>query len=122
MSRRSAPEENARPAPMIRYGAHRLVLACALSAASRSSPELLVPRVERLRAVQFDRRRAVDERHVDCVELHRRGSLWCVEMSRPVIGICTALERARWGMWDQQAVLLSRSYVRGRAAVPGRLS
>jgi putative glutamine amidotransferase len=34
-----------------------------------------------------------------------------VEMSRPVIGICTALERARWGMWDQEAVLLSRSYV-----------
>jgi putative glutamine amidotransferase len=34
-----------------------------------------------------------------------------VAMGRPVIGICTALERARWGMWDQQAVLLSRSYV-----------
>ncbi len=34
-----------------------------------------------------------------------------MEMGRPVIGICTALERARWGMWDQQAVLLSRSYV-----------
>src|SRR6185437_8452068 len=32
-------------------------------------------------------------------------------MKRPVIGICTALERARWGMWDQEAVLLSRSYV-----------
>ncbi|HEX4838207.1 MAG TPA: gamma-glutamyl-gamma-aminobutyrate hydrolase family protein [Solirubrobacteraceae bacterium] len=32
-------------------------------------------------------------------------------MTRPVIGICTALERARWGMWDQQAVLLSRGYV-----------
>lgn len=32
-------------------------------------------------------------------------------MSRPVIGICTALERARWGMWDQQALLLPRSYV-----------
>jgi putative glutamine amidotransferase len=32
-------------------------------------------------------------------------------MTRPTIGICTALERARWGMWDQQAVLLSRSYV-----------
>jgi putative glutamine amidotransferase len=32
-------------------------------------------------------------------------------MARPVIGICTALERARWGMWDQEAVLLSRSYV-----------
>ncbi len=34
-----------------------------------------------------------------------------MQMGRPVIGICTALERARWGMWDQQAVLLSRSYV-----------
>jgi putative glutamine amidotransferase len=34
-----------------------------------------------------------------------------VGMARPVIGICTALERARWGMWDQEAVLLSRSYV-----------
>lgn len=33
-------------------------------------------------------------------------------MSRPVIGICTALERARWGMWDQEAVLLPRSYVK----------
>lgn len=32
-------------------------------------------------------------------------------MSRPVIGICTALERAQWGMWDQQAVLLPRSYI-----------
>jgi putative glutamine amidotransferase len=32
-------------------------------------------------------------------------------MRRPVIGICTALERAQWGMWDQEAVLLSRSYV-----------
>jgi putative glutamine amidotransferase len=34
-----------------------------------------------------------------------------MEMARPVVGICTALERARWGMWDQEAVLLSRSYV-----------
>ena len=31
--------------------------------------------------------------------------------SRPVIGLCTALERARWSVWDQQAVLLPRSYV-----------
>jgi putative glutamine amidotransferase len=35
--------------------------------------------------------------------------VWGVK--RPTIGICTALEQARWGMWDQQAVLLSRSYV-----------
>ncbi len=32
-------------------------------------------------------------------------------MRRPVIGICTALERARWGTWDQEAALLARSYV-----------
>jgi putative glutamine amidotransferase len=32
-------------------------------------------------------------------------------MTRPVIGICTALEQAQWAVWDQQAVLLSRSYV-----------
>jgi putative glutamine amidotransferase len=30
--------------------------------------------------------------------------------SRPVIGLCTALEFARWSVWEQQAVLLSRSY------------
>jgi putative glutamine amidotransferase len=32
-------------------------------------------------------------------------------MERPVIGMCTALEPARWSVWDQPAVLLSRSYV-----------
>ncbi len=32
-------------------------------------------------------------------------------MPRPTIGICTALERAKWSVWDQQAVLLPRSYV-----------
>jgi putative glutamine amidotransferase len=39
------------------------------------------------------------------------GSPYGVPMPRPVIGICTALERARWSVWDQQAVLLPRSYV-----------
>ena len=28
-----------------------------------------------------------------------------------MIGICTALEQARWSVWDQQAVLLPRNYV-----------
>ena len=28
-----------------------------------------------------------------------------------MIGICTALERARWSVWDQQAVLLPSNYV-----------
>jgi putative glutamine amidotransferase len=32
-------------------------------------------------------------------------------LGRPVIGLCTALERARWSVWDQQAFLLPRSYV-----------
>jgi putative glutamine amidotransferase len=32
-------------------------------------------------------------------------------MRRPVIGICTALERAAWSVWDQQAALLPLSYV-----------
>ncbi len=32
-------------------------------------------------------------------------------MSRPVIGICTNLTRAEWGVWDQRAALLPFSYV-----------
>jgi putative glutamine amidotransferase len=31
--------------------------------------------------------------------------------SSPIIGLCTALERARWSVWDVQAVLLPRNYV-----------
>ncbi len=32
-------------------------------------------------------------------------------MPRPVIGICTALEQARWSVWDLRAVLLPYNYV-----------
>jgi len=32
-------------------------------------------------------------------------------MERPVIGICTALEGARWGVWDQPAALLPVNYL-----------
>lgn len=32
-------------------------------------------------------------------------------MSRPVIGICSALERAQWSVWDQEAYLTPRGYV-----------
>jgi putative glutamine amidotransferase len=32
-------------------------------------------------------------------------------MRRPVIAICAALERARWGVWDQTAALLPIGYV-----------
>jgi putative glutamine amidotransferase len=33
-------------------------------------------------------------------------------MDRPVIGLCTSIEHARWSVWDQEAVLLPRNYVR----------
>jgi putative glutamine amidotransferase len=32
-------------------------------------------------------------------------------MARPVIGICTALERASWSVWDQSAALLPVAYI-----------
>jgi putative glutamine amidotransferase len=32
-------------------------------------------------------------------------------VSRPVIGLCTALEHARWSVWAQEAVLLPRNYI-----------
>jgi len=32
-------------------------------------------------------------------------------MGKPVIGICTALEHARWTVWEREAFLLSRAYV-----------
>jgi putative glutamine amidotransferase len=32
-------------------------------------------------------------------------------MGRPVIGICTAIERASWSVWNQQAALLPLAYV-----------
>jgi putative glutamine amidotransferase len=40
-------------------------------------------------------------------------------VARPVIGICTALERARWSVWDQQAALLPRNYVEAVQAAGG---
>ncbi len=43
--------------------------------------------------------------------IHTSVRLSCADVTRPVVGICTALERARWGLWDQDAVLLARSYV-----------
>jgi putative glutamine amidotransferase len=31
-------------------------------------------------------------------------------VKRPVIGLCAAVERARWSVWDDEAVLLPRAY------------
>jgi putative glutamine amidotransferase len=33
------------------------------------------------------------------------------EERRPRIGVCAAVERARWTVWDREALLLSRAYV-----------
>jgi putative glutamine amidotransferase len=32
-------------------------------------------------------------------------------VARPVIGICSATERARWSVWDQEALITPRGYV-----------
>lgn len=32
-------------------------------------------------------------------------------MTRPLIGMCTALEMARWSVWEQPAALLAQSYI-----------
>jgi len=41
-------------------------------------------------------------------------------MRRPVIGICAALERARWGAWDMPAYLMPRNYVDAVQAAGGQ--
>jgi putative glutamine amidotransferase len=33
-------------------------------------------------------------------------------VSRPVIGICASVERARWTYWDEEAAVISMNYVR----------
>jgi putative glutamine amidotransferase len=40
-------------------------------------------------------------------------------MDRPVIGLCTAFENARWSVWDQSAVLLPSNYVQAVQAAGG---
>jgi putative glutamine amidotransferase len=40
-------------------------------------------------------------------------------MRRPVIGICTALEHARWTVWEREAFLISRAYVDAVQAAGG---
>jgi putative glutamine amidotransferase len=39
-----------------------------------------------------------------------RGILWVVPR-RPIIGIATPLERARWGAWDDEVALVPRQYI-----------
>ena len=41
-------------------------------------------------------------------------------MKRPVIGLASALEPARWGVWDQEAALLPSNYIARVQAAGGR--
>jgi putative glutamine amidotransferase len=41
-------------------------------------------------------------------------------VSRPIIGLATALEPARWGVWDQEAALLPSNYVERVQMAGGR--
>ena len=59
MSFRSAPEEKARPAPVMRTARTASSSRGSLQGGEQVFAELLVPRVERLGPVQLDRRRAV---------------------------------------------------------------
>src|SRR5689334_319350 len=43
--------------------------------------------------------------------LTKVGSSRRMHARRPRIGLCAALERARWTVWDREAFLLSRAYV-----------
>ncbi|MEK6326152.1 MAG: gamma-glutamyl-gamma-aminobutyrate hydrolase family protein [Actinomycetota bacterium] len=40
-------------------------------------------------------------------------------MNRPVVGICAALERVRWGPWDDTVTMLPRSYATAVQASSG---
>ena len=86
-------------------------------------PELHVPRVHRLRAVELDAqlarrwRRRASRSTVSAIRRASYADAWPTR--RPRIGICTALERARWTVWDQEAYLLDRSYVDAIQAAGG---
>jgi putative glutamine amidotransferase len=43
-----------------------------------------------------------------------------LDMSRPLIGICAALERARWSVWDLPALLIPRDYTDAISRAGGR--
>jgi putative glutamine amidotransferase len=41
------------------------------------------------------------------------------QMGRPMIGICAALERAKWGPWDETVAMMPLAYVRAVQAAGG---
>jgi putative glutamine amidotransferase len=69
----------------------------------------------RRRLVAMDGRRAPPRRDrsygVGDETARLRSTAFLGRMSRPLIGICTALETACWSMWEQRAALLPHAYV-----------
>src|SRR5271165_2934683 len=128
MSLRSAPEEKARPAPVIssartasssaapRSAASRSVPSCAFhafSACGRFSSIVATPSATRtLTLSSWVLASPVPFRVLIPSPLARsRFDPMVWGMRRPVIGICTALELASWSVWEQQAALLPLNYV-----------
>lgn len=65
--------------------------------------------------MRFRRREGAAHESVACSRRRNGRSSAAANVAgvRPVIGICPAIEQARWGAWDQQALLLPRSYADG---------
>src|SRR5690242_12625041 len=131
MSRRSAPEEKPRPAPVTHTARTASSAATSSIAASRSSPNCLFQafmvcgRFSSMVAAAPRRwmvtvSSSVMARHPMCCWLSgqptscedRPAGAGSVEgmANRPVIGLCAALERASWGVWSTEAHLLPREY------------
>src|SRR4029453_2548261 len=114
--RRSAPEENARPAPASSTArtssscaaassdGRRSLPSCssqAFSASGRLSSILATPPARATFTVSSSRTSSK-------VVI---GGSYAWTVSRPVIGICASVESARWSVWDAEAVLTPRGYV-----------
>src|SRR4051794_40444637 len=106
MSLRSAPEENPRPAPVMQTARTSSSPATSCTAASRSRPNwrfqafITSGRLSSMIAAPPRRCRLIVS-----MTRHPMG------VPRPVIGICTALERAKWSVWGQEAFLNPRGYI-----------
>src|SRR5829696_4775262 len=116
MDRRSAPEENARPAPVRTTARTSSSSAAACTAASRSAPSCsshafsASGRSSAIRATPPSRRTLTGCSSRTSSKVLIGGSYACT-VARPVIGICAAVEHARWSVWDAEALLTPRGYV-----------
>ena len=123
MSLRSAPLENPRPAPVMQTARTSSSAATCCTAASRSIPNwrfqafIVSGRLSSTMAAPPRRWTLTVSRlgplgHGRILPAMRPGRARTPgAMARPLIGICAALERAKWSVWDQQAMLTPRGYV-----------